>query len=291
MKTKFIATTAIAALAVPGAALADGKPSDAGSKGKTTSQQSKSKPKGVGFSLGAVDVTGFTVTDGVVAPFSLDPTSANKHARSFFDPDLTKEFIEGEGTVQVPVADGDTAIVRYHGLSSTDAIQPTDRIKVVGKVTKVKKGDTTTQRVLDIRKVVITRHEAEPETAKTEKTETTNEQQGTSKRSAEGTEHASGPKAVAASTSTAPGQACKGQSKKKAEGQTKSPFAACVSGYKKQLKAAEKAEKTKSTVDEAPSPAQTCANEPKKKAEGQKKSLYSACVSGAKKAEKAAEQS
>jgi hypothetical protein len=290
MKTKFIATTAIAALAVPGAALADGKPSDAGSKGKTTSQQSKSKPKGVGFSLGGVDVTGFTVTDGVVAPFSLDPTSANKHARAFFDPDLTKEFIAGEGTVQVPVADGDKALVRYNGLSSTDALQPTDRVKVIGKVTKVKKGDTTTQRVLDIRKVVITRKAEKPEQPKTE-TAASKEQQGTSKRSTEGTEHASGPKAVAASTSTAPGQACKTFTKKKAEGQTKSAFAACVSGYKKQLKAAEKAEKTKSTEDKAPNPAQTCANEPKKKAEGQKKSLYSACVSGAKKAEKAAEQS
>ena len=287
MKTKLIATSAIAALAIPAAAMAD-KPADSGSHGKTHSQQAK-KPKGVGFSLGGVDVTQFSVTDGVVAPISLDPTTANKHARTFFEPDLTKSFIKGEDTVQVPVASGDKALVRYNGLSSTDALQPTDRIKVIGKVTKVKKSDTTTQRVLDIRKVVITRHTDKPETAKTEKAES--KQQGTSKRNAEGTEHAEGPKAVAAANSTAPGQACKAESKKKAEGQTKSPFAACVSGYKKQLKAAEKVEKTKTTEDKAPNPAQTCANEPKKKAEGQKKSLYAACVSGAKKAEKAAEQS
>jgi hypothetical protein len=258
MKTKLIATTAIAALAVPAAALAE-KPSHAGSHGKAKAQQTK-KPKGVGFTLGGVDVTGFSVTEGVVAPFSLDPTRANKHARSFFQPALTKEFIKGEDTVEVPVADGDEARVRYSGLSSTDALQPTDRIKVTGKVTKVKKGDTTTQRVLDIRKVVITR--------KAEKAE--------------------GPKAVAAANPNAPGQACKGQSKKKAEGQKKSAFAACVSGYKKQTAAENKAEMR---GKDAPNPARTCAAQPKKKAEGQKKSLFAACVSGAKKAEKAAEQS
>lgn len=80
---------------------------------------------------------------------------------------------------------------------------------------------------------------------------------------------------------SAPGQACKGQSKKKAEGQKKTAFAICVSGYKKQAAAEQKAaeEGTK-----APNPAETCKGQSKKKAEGQKKSPYAACVVGAARA-------
>src|SRR6476661_742684 len=50
--------------------------------------------------------------------------------------------------------------------------------------------------------------------------------------------------AGSAKNQNAPGQACKAQSKKKAEGQKKSAFAACVSGFKKQQAAEQKAATT-----------------------------------------------
>ena len=89
-----------------------------------------------------------------------------------------------------------------------------------------------------------------------------------------------------AKNQNAPGQACKTQSKKKAEGQTKSAFAACVSGFKKQQAAEQKAATTET---KAPTPAETCKAESKKKVAGQKKSAYAACVVGAAQAEKQAE--
>ena len=90
---------------------------------------------------------------------------------------------------------------------------------------------------------------------------------------------------TSAKNQNAPGQACKAQSKKKVEGQKKSAFAACVSGFKKQAAAEEQA---KTTSTKAPTPAETCKNESKKKVAGQKKSAFAACVVGAARADKQA---
>ncbi len=160
---KTAAATAVAALALP--AVADAKkPADPGAQGKAKAEQQRSakakkqsqkKAKGVGFTLSGVDLAGLTVTDGKLAgPVTLDPTAANKHARTFLK--VTAEQIAGEDTVQVGTA-GDAVRVRFVGLTASDTVLPTDVVKVIGKVTKVRKGDTTTVRTLDIRKITVTR--------------------------------------------------------------------------------------------------------------------------------------
>ena len=191
---KLIATTAMAALAVPAAAVAD-KPENAGSKGKTKSAQAKAKTKGKGFSVKGVDLSGLTITDGKLAgALTLDPTSANKHARKLLD--LTKAEIKGEDTVQLGTA-GDAVIIKLNGLSTGDPIQATDRVKVIGKV-----AGTT----LDIRKITITRGETESATTTT---------------------------ASKTSTRKSPAEQCEGKSRKKAEGETKSAYSKCVSAAAK----------------------------------------------------------
>ena len=82
---------------------------------------------------------------------------------------------------------------------------------------------------------------------------------------------------------TAPGQLCKAESKKKAEGQKKSAFAACVSGAKKVQAKAEATSVAKATKT---APGQFCKAESKKKVEGQEKSAFASCVTGAAKAQK-----
>jgi hypothetical protein len=195
MTTKtLIATTAAATLALPGAALAD-RPDD-----KPAKPTKPAKAKGVGFSVGGVDLSGLTVTDGKLAgALTLDPTSANKHARRFLE--LSKADVKGEKTVPVGTA-GDAVIVKYRGLTATDTIQTTDRVKVVGKLVGGK--------TLDIRKITITRGETKTETEKPKPAETTTAQ----KR-----ENAA--------------RKCKGKSKRKAAGEKKSAYAKCVSAAAK----------------------------------------------------------
>ena len=82
---------------------------------------------------------------------------------------------------------------------------------------------------------------------------------------------------------TAPGQLCKGQSKKKVEGQKKSAFAMCVVGAKK---VQAKAETTSVSAATKTAPGQFCKGQSKKKAEGQTKSAFASCVTGAAKAQK-----
>ena len=198
MTNKLIATTALAALAFPGAALAD-KPADKPAKPTKTQ-----KAKGVGFSLGGVDLTGLTVTDGKLAgALTLDPTSVNKHARTFLE--LSKADVKGEKTVPVGTA-GDAVVVKFNGLTATDSILPTDRVKVTGKLVGGK--------TLDIRKITITRGETETEAPKTE---------------AEKTEAAK----VAKQKRENAARKCKGESKKKKAGEKKSAFAKCVSAAAK----------------------------------------------------------
>jgi hypothetical protein len=152
--------TAIAALAVPSAAFA-ADDNDHKAKGHGKAKKAKS----VGFALSGTELTGLNVTDGKAAgPFTLDLTSANKHARAFLG--LTKTQIQGDDTTSIPVASDDTFRLRLNGVTDgadagTDVsladVLPTDRVKVVGKVTRVKKGDTTTTRTLDVKKITVTR--------------------------------------------------------------------------------------------------------------------------------------
>jgi hypothetical protein len=196
MTTKNIfATAAVAALAFPAAASAD-RPAD-----KPAKPAKPSKTKSVGFAVGGVDLSGLTVTDGKLAgALTLDPTSANKHARTLLK--LSKADVAGEKTVEVGTA-GDAVRVRFNGLSATDSILPTDRVKVVGKVS----GST-----LNIRKVTVTRGDTQTDAPKTE---TTKSESSKSK------------------TRQSPAKQCKGKSKKKAAGERKSAYAKCVSAAAK----------------------------------------------------------
>ncbi len=154
MKTKTLALTAVAALALPAAAAQAGKPDEPGRDGREKAAQKKAaqKPKGKAFTLsGTTSATALPVADGALTgALTLDPTSANKHARKLLT--LTKEEIRGTGTETFGVA-GDAVVVKYNGLESTDALTSTDRIKVIGKVLR--------NGTLDIRRITVTREEAE----------------------------------------------------------------------------------------------------------------------------------
>ena len=145
IKTKTLTAAALTALAVPGAALADGS---AKSHGKSSEAKSHQKPKGKAFTVKGVDFGGATLNSDseLTGPITLDPTSANKHARKALE--LTKTELRGEDTVTFGEAD-DKVIVKYVGLQSTDALLPTDKVKVIGKVTRSGK--------LDLRKITVTR--------------------------------------------------------------------------------------------------------------------------------------
>ncbi len=184
-KTTTAALTAgFALLATP--AFAD-RPADAGRKGqeKAAQQQAKQRgnqqakqQKGVGFTLSGVGLTSLPVADGALTgPLTLDVTSANRHARTLLG--LSRDEIAGTGTFSVGTT-GDGVVVRFDGLSASDALRATDRIKLIGKVTRVRKGDTTTVRTLDIRKIVVTRAEQETEQGETQQGET---QQGETQQS------------------------------------------------------------------------------------------------------------
>jgi hypothetical protein len=151
MKTKTIALTAVLALALPAAAQAT-KPAEPGKQGKEKAAEKKAaqKPKGKAFSLKGTGLATLPVTDGALTgALTLDPTSANKHARTLLT--LTKADLRGTGTETFGVT-GDKVVVKYVGLTATDALQATDVVKAHGKVT----GGT-----LDIRRITIKRETAE----------------------------------------------------------------------------------------------------------------------------------
>ena len=160
MKTKTVALAAIAALALPAAAQA-GKPEEPGKQGKEKAAQKKAaqKPKGKAFTLrGTTSETALPVADGALTgALTLDPASANKHARTLLT--LTKADIAGTATETFGVT-GDKVVVKYDGLAATDALTATDRIKVAGKVLR----DGT----LDIRKITVSREADEPAPAPTQ---------------------------------------------------------------------------------------------------------------------------
>lgn len=153
-KTKTTAVAALAALTLPAGALANGGDrSDEAHKtnAERKAQKAKKAHKGKAFVVKGVDAANLTVTDGALAgALTLDPTSANKHARTKLD--LTKTELRGEDTVSFGTA-GDKVLVKYVGLQSTDALAPTDVVKVIGKVNRA--GE------LNIRKITVTRETAE----------------------------------------------------------------------------------------------------------------------------------
>jgi hypothetical protein len=194
MSTKTTAIIATAGLAlVPAAAFAD-RPDEPGKQGRETAaerradneqrqaerraqreerqeareeereerreaREDRRRGKRVGFTLSGIGLTSLPVANGeLTGPLTLDVTSANKHARRFLD--LTREEIAGTQTFAVGSANDDVR-VRFVGLTATDTLQATDRVKVIGKVTRVRKGDETTVRTLDIRKIVVKRGTAD----------------------------------------------------------------------------------------------------------------------------------
>ena len=151
MKTRTIALTAVAALALPAAAHAT-KPAEPGKQGKdrAAAKQQAQKPKGKAFTLKGVGLASVPVADGALTgPLTLDPTSANKHARALLT--LTKADLRGTATETFGET-GDKVVVRYVGLTSTDALQATDVVKVLGKV---RNG------TLDIRSITVKREAPE----------------------------------------------------------------------------------------------------------------------------------
>lgn len=168
MLKKTAVAAAVTALALPAAAIGD-KPENPGSKGKGTSQAKKFK--GVGFALSGLDYKGPALTDSkepqTVGAFTVDVTSANKHARTFLG--LTTKPSKETPAQDRPISDtaDGKAIVRLVGFETGDVVDATDRVKVIGKVTRVRKGDSTTTRKLDIRRITIKDVEPAPAPAPT----------------------------------------------------------------------------------------------------------------------------
>ena len=176
---KTTAALALAALAVPAAAQAD-RPDNRGTKNaaerqerneqRAAQKQNKSKRfKGVGFAVSGVDYKGAALTSSKeeqdVAEFTLDVTSANRHARRYLE--LATRPSKKAPAQDTPISDtvDGKAIVRLVGFEQGETPDADDRVKVIGRVTRVKKDDTTTERKLDIRRIVIKDVDPETETA------------------------------------------------------------------------------------------------------------------------------
>ena len=181
MKTKILALSAVAALAVPAAAQA-GKPSDPGKHGRDNAAQKQSASKKstprtqkVGFSLSGLLVQGetfptFTATGDrfTVGTFELDLLSANKHARSALG--IQKSAITGTGVTTLDdFAANDSFRLVVEGITDTandgfsNDLAAGDRVHVIGKVTRTRNAreqgekQTYTWGAIDIRKIVVTR--------------------------------------------------------------------------------------------------------------------------------------
>ena len=168
MKTKILALTAVAALAVPAAAQAV-KPAEPGKKGRDNAAQKQSATKKVGFSFAgligatgapeATQVTGTQFWTLATDPFSLDLESANLHARralgitsAAFDGTTLTEIDEGSTTDQFRL--------KLVGYDTGEAPDAGDRVKVIGKVERTRnpRGSETrfSYGAIDVRKVVVT---------------------------------------------------------------------------------------------------------------------------------------
>ena len=164
---KTAVATAVATLAIPAAAQAD-KPADAGSKGKAK----QSQPKQVGFTVGGLYTSGLTLPlleqrdedQTVSGPLILQVTSANKHAREFLVFTKANKPSKERPKSRTITLTNDT--VRFVGFDADDVLDATDRVKVIGKVTRTGKGKDKTAAggTLDVRRVIVTDVEPETET-------------------------------------------------------------------------------------------------------------------------------
>ena len=159
------AAAAIAALAVPAAAVAENQ---GGTHSRSAEQRSahQKKTQKVAFVVTGT-LTGETVaaTDRAAGgeTLSLDVTSANRHARQGFDADprLSRSFIEKtgtEGTKEFTVDSNGASVRLAEGQTDLAAGQ---QIKLIGKVertrTRTESGKPTwSYGTPDIRKVVVT---------------------------------------------------------------------------------------------------------------------------------------
>ena len=180
MKTKTAVAAALAALAFPAGALATGDHASRGDDQRCNKSEDarhtghahqakrgdhrgghhkghQGRQHRPGFVVkGSTAATALPVTDGkLTGPLTLDPTAANNHARKFLA--FSKEDLRGTKTATFGET-GDEVKVRYKGLSSTDALQPTDVVKVIGKVKRTRNADgTKTYGPLDIRFITVKR--------------------------------------------------------------------------------------------------------------------------------------
>ena len=158
MIKKTALAAALAALAVPAAAQ--------GEKPQKTEKAAKTKSSG--FTVGGLYVSGFDLTksgEQDLTSFTLKVTSANKHARQYLElAAKPSKKSPQEETITVT----DKAIVTFVGFEEGDTLDATDRVKVIGKVTRSGKGKAKTAKggTLDIRKITVT--DVEPSTTETE---------------------------------------------------------------------------------------------------------------------------
>src|SRR4051812_30416993 len=259
---------AVAALALPGAAATAKDPPPGQQTAKQRHERNAARTKQhptpaapttrcdrkVGFKASGtgLDASKLTLTDGKAGgTLTFDVLRANRHARRFLQ--ITKLPANDE---TLTLSD-DALKLRLVGLKALSDVQPTDRVQIVGRVTKPRRScaTATTQQSLDVRKITIIHRTPETKT----KTET----------------------ARASARATAPGQMCRTESRKKTNhGKGKSPFAACVIGAKRaQTQAAQSPKKHTA-------PGQFCKDQSRKKSATDKKSPFAACVTGAAKAQK-----
>jgi opacity protein-like surface antigen len=164
---KTTAAIAIAALAVPAAAQAD-KPENAGSHGRDKAAQKQSHGKksdrfrGVGFTVRGVNFQGTVPPESresqTVSEFSLDVTSANKHARRYLGlTEKSRQLRQNHSQTSINDTVDGKAIVRLVGFEQGEQPDADDRVNVVGRVSRTRKSDSSssTERKLDIRRITI----------------------------------------------------------------------------------------------------------------------------------------
>jgi hypothetical protein len=139
MKRILMTASIVTALAAGGVAVADARPVE----GKAQGQAKKcAKPKKVGFVLRGT----FVAADATSV--TLKVTKASRHARK------SGLVTVGESYTATPK---DASKIRYVGRTGASDAQPTDKVKVVGKVTRLRKGctDASFTPTATVRKVVV----------------------------------------------------------------------------------------------------------------------------------------
>ena len=140
MKRILLTASLVTALAAGGVTMADARPAEGG---KAQGQAKKcTKPNKVGF------VVRGTFVSADATSVTLKVTKANRHARK------SGLVTVGESFTATP---SDASKIRYVGRTGASDAQPTDKVKVKGKVTRLKKGcsDESFSPTATIRKVVV----------------------------------------------------------------------------------------------------------------------------------------